>query len=195
MLVQIADEEDSETLSQVMKRIGIRYAMYYNYKYNRFGPVYQERYRSETIGSDAYFLTVLRYIHRNPVKAGIVKSPVQYQWSSYGEYLRSSAASFVYCNLGKKLLGSQFTSYMEADSSEECFDIKETAVNRRMNDLELASAIEKIVNWPAPAIINLDRNVRDNVIKQIVANSDAPYKQIARVTGISPSQISRIIRK
>jgi len=59
---------------------------WYNWKYKRSGHLFQDRYKSEIVENDRYFLTVLRYIHQNPVKAGIEKDIKKYPWSSYKEY-------------------------------------------------------------------------------------------------------------
>ncbi len=56
--------------------------------------MFQDRFKSEPIENDKYFLTVLRYIHQNPLKAGLVKSIEDYQWSSIGEYSNSSKFVF-----------------------------------------------------------------------------------------------------
>ena len=47
------------------------------------GHLFQDRYKSEKIEDDSYLLMATRYIHKNPVKAGIVKKPEKYKWSSY----------------------------------------------------------------------------------------------------------------
>lgn len=53
----------------------------------RFGYLFQDRFKSEIIDSDSYLLEVSRYIHNNPVKAGIVGKPEEYQWSNYNIYI------------------------------------------------------------------------------------------------------------
>lgn len=52
------------------------------------GHVFQCKYRSETIEDTSYLLTAVRYIHNNPVKAGLVNDPAQYKRSSYNTYIR-----------------------------------------------------------------------------------------------------------
>lgn len=74
-------------ISQVMKRINMLYAIYFNKKYNFVGHLFQDRYRSELIEKTAYHLEISRYIHLNPVRATIVTRPEQYEWSSYRVYL------------------------------------------------------------------------------------------------------------
>ena len=52
----------NDDLETVFKRIGGRYVYYYNVKYQRIGHLFQDRFRSEPVDDDAYFLSVLRYI-------------------------------------------------------------------------------------------------------------------------------------
>ena len=85
--VHLLIAEGSETISQVMKRLGCAYVYWYNQKYERIGHLFQDRFRSEPIDSEAYLLTALRYIHQNPVKAGIASSCDKFLWSSYHDYM------------------------------------------------------------------------------------------------------------
>jgi nucleoside-diphosphate-sugar epimerase len=55
-----------------IKRIASSYVYYYNHKYSRDGHLFRERFKSEPVNDMAYFVTLLRYIHQNPVKAGDV---------------------------------------------------------------------------------------------------------------------------
>ena len=64
-------KEIQEPIEQIMKRITTRFVYWYNIKYQRSGHLFQDRYKSEPVEDDAYFLTVIRYIHQNPVKAEI----------------------------------------------------------------------------------------------------------------------------
>ena len=72
------------SISNAMKVIGSRYAQYINRKYKRTGTSWEGRHRSSLVQSDRYLLTCMRYIELNPVRAGMVKRPEEYQWSSYG---------------------------------------------------------------------------------------------------------------
>ena len=57
-----------------------------NYKYSRDGHLFRERFKSEPVNDMAYFVILLRYIHQNPVKAGIVNKVNDYEFSSWHEY-------------------------------------------------------------------------------------------------------------
>ena len=89
-------QENKEPIELVMKRIATRFVYWYNIKYQRLGHLFQDRFKSEPVENDEYFLTVVRYIHQNPVKAGICKKPQDYNYSSYNECFRKEA--LVYCD-------------------------------------------------------------------------------------------------
>lgn len=55
-----------------MKRLGVSYVGFYNWKYQTIGHLFQDRFKSEKVENESYLLTVVRYIHQNPVKAGMV---------------------------------------------------------------------------------------------------------------------------
>lgn len=79
-------QADLEVLSLFMARILAEYAFYYNYKHNRNGHVFQNRFKSECIETEAYFWNCLRYIHMNPVKAGMAARVSGYRFSSMPEF-------------------------------------------------------------------------------------------------------------
>ncbi|MCO6413575.1 MAG: transposase [Thiogranum sp.] len=72
------------SISDTMKVVGSRYARYINLRYRRTGSLWEGRHRASMVQSERYLLTCHRYIELNPVRAGIVKRPEQYPWSSYG---------------------------------------------------------------------------------------------------------------
>lgn len=79
--------EVEEELGKTFQRISSRYAYWFNKKYKRCGHLFQDRFKSETVDDDRYFLTLLRYIHRNPVAAKICLNVADYRWSSYRELM------------------------------------------------------------------------------------------------------------
>ncbi|MGY0691388.1 REP-associated tyrosine transposase [Virgibacillus sp. FSP13] len=80
-----------QPLSKVMSLINKRYANYYNTKYRLTGHVFEKRYYDKMIDSNIGMLEVSRYIHLNPVKAGMVVQAERYRWSSYRYYLHTSS--------------------------------------------------------------------------------------------------------
>jgi putative transposase len=75
--------EAPENVSNLMKHVGQRYAQYVNRKHRRTGSLWEGRFRSSIVDSERYLLVCQRYIELNPVRAGMVRNPVAYPWSSY----------------------------------------------------------------------------------------------------------------
>ena len=69
--------------SRMMQSVGRRYVRYVNTTYQRTGTLWEGRFRSAIVDSDQYLLTCSRYIELNPVRAGMMKPPQHYPWSSY----------------------------------------------------------------------------------------------------------------
>ena len=74
-------------LSQIMRHINGAYTTYFNAKRQRSGHLFQGRYRATLVDIDEYAKELSRYIHLNPIRAGIVDKPEQYRWSSYLYYI------------------------------------------------------------------------------------------------------------
>ena len=76
----------NDSVSRLMQSLGSCYAGYFNYTYGRTGTLFEGRFRSSLVQDDKYFLTCLRYIELNPVRAGMVNDPGVYRWSSYNAH-------------------------------------------------------------------------------------------------------------
>jgi len=74
-------------ISKIMHYINGSYTTYYNIAHRRCGHLFQGRYKSIVVDRASYFLELSRYMHLNPVRAGIVEHPAEYRWSSYNGYL------------------------------------------------------------------------------------------------------------
>src|SRR2546421_2395059 len=66
-----------------MRALGIRYTHYFNRRYDRVGTIWNGRYKGKHIRDATYWLTCLRYVELNPIRAGIVTAAENYEWSSY----------------------------------------------------------------------------------------------------------------
>ena len=83
--IHLLIQPNEADLGRIISRITQTYAMYFNQTYERVGHLFQDRFKSEVVENADYFFTIVRYIHLNPVKAGICSSPSQYDHSSYAE--------------------------------------------------------------------------------------------------------------
>lgn len=94
-------------LSKVMHYLNTSYAVYFNTKRKRTGPLYQGRYKAILVQQDEYLHHLSRYIYLNPVRANAVKDPIEYPWSSYKYFVSSTPpptwlqASFILSMFGK----------------------------------------------------------------------------------------------
>lgn len=188
--VHLLIEEGHEQIGQSIKRITVGYVQWHNPKYSRTGHLFQNRYKSEAVEDDTYFLTVLRYIHQNPVKAGLVHDISHYKWSSYIHYLDGPKQKLVSVDRGKGFFASQdkFISFMEMPNNEQCleYEIKIKYTDEKLKDeaLKIYDKLELIVSLP--------KEERDNVIKKIKQCTGASNRQISRVLGISRGIVERI---
>ena len=74
-------------LSRIMQNVSFRYTRYINKRKKQWGHLFQGRYKALLIDVDNYLLELVRYIHNNPVRAGIVVTPEKYTWSSHNVYI------------------------------------------------------------------------------------------------------------
>jgi REP element-mobilizing transposase RayT len=82
-------QEDGQGMANFMQRVGIAYAMYFNKRQNRVGPLYQGRYKAVRVVGPGHLMEESRYVHLNPQRAGLGWR--QYQHSSIGVYLGERA--------------------------------------------------------------------------------------------------------
>ncbi|MBF7096763.1 transposase [Alkalibacter mobilis] len=82
---------DHNSLGRAMKRLNVGYASFYNRSNKREGHVFHDRYKSETVDNEVYLLSVMCYIHYNPLRVGLVKDPSKYPWSSFIEYSQNES--------------------------------------------------------------------------------------------------------
>lgn len=95
ILLRITDAN----LSNGIKKICERYAVFFNKKYERKGSVFSRPYRAALCMDDTYLLAISLYIHLNPVKAGLCKNITGYRWSSLSLYIKDRKKSFINPNL------------------------------------------------------------------------------------------------
>ncbi len=179
LLLKIGDEP----LSTIMKKIACKFVFWYNAKYDRTGHLFQDRFKSEPVEDDAYLLAALRYIHRNPVKAGIVARPREYEMSSYSDYMRGSGLTDTDLVLSM-LSREELERYTEEDADEECMDISEMG-RPAFADEDARSVIFDVCGCSSVADFQgLDRTDRRKSIRRL-SERGLSIRQISRLTGES----------
>ena len=85
--VHLAVQVGEVPLSRIMQNVSFRYTRYINRRKKQVGHLFQGRYKALLIDMDSYLLELVRYISNNPARAGMVKAPDKYTWSSHTVYL------------------------------------------------------------------------------------------------------------
>lgn len=99
-LVQVADAP----LGQIVMRIASKYARRFQVSLETTGHLFERRYHSVLVDVDNYLLTLVRYIHLNPVRAGLVGDPADYPWSSHRDYLGAMRHEWVHTSFALSAL-------------------------------------------------------------------------------------------
>ena len=184
--VHLLIEVVTEGLEQIFKRIGARYVYWYNWKYNRTGHLFQDRFKSEPVESDEYFFTVMRYIHQNPLKAQLADTLDIYKWSSYEEYIRKSEivdVSFVL----KTMRLDEFIKFNKEESKDTCLENRAT----RINDNKAKEIMRELLkNDKVEEFQKLTKQERRDCIKKL-KKEGLSIRQISRLTGFSKGIVER----
>lgn len=93
--LHLAIQIGQKSLSQIMQNLAFRYARYINWQQKRTGHLFQGRFKAVLVDSNSYLKELVRYIHLNPVRAGIVERPEAYKWSSHKAYLGDDPVSWI----------------------------------------------------------------------------------------------------
>ena len=91
--VHLVLQDHRGQLSQFMQVLNVRYTRYFNDRYDRVGQLYQGRFHASHVDRNEYLLEVTRYVHLNPVRAGLAERPEDYPWSSYRVYIDAESNS------------------------------------------------------------------------------------------------------
>lgn len=123
----------------IMKRVMCNYAKYFNQKYDFTGHLFDSRYTSSVVQDWGYFLEVSRYIHLNPVKAGIVRKAGDYPYSSYEAYVSEKEIS---CLTKEKIL-----DFFQGNKAEEYRIFVEGPVSHLEQERMIQKEVGEDDNW------------------------------------------------
>lgn len=191
--IHLLIEPAGEPLNTVFARIETRYAMWYNRKYNRTGYLFQNRFRSEAVETDQYFMTVLRYILQNPMKAGIESRLGTYRWSSYLAYEKGNG-SITDTQYALDLFGSQKTlmEFLGLDNDDTVMD--DVDFDRRLQDNQIREIMYRISQCESAAAYQaLDPHLRKEYAAKMF-QSGVSLSQIARFTGMPKTTVYRVVQ-
>ena len=101
-------------VGKVMQAVGRRYVQHFNDTYQRTGALWEGRYRATLVDTEAYLFTCSRYIELNPVRAGLVRQPADYRWSSYAANALGARDSLVTPHPAYSALGADVNTRLAA---------------------------------------------------------------------------------
>lgn len=124
---------------KIMKYLMQNYAMYFNRKYGTKGHVFDSRYVSCIIEDGIYFLEVSRYIHLNPVRACMVRNPLDYKHSSYENFFSEEESALLY---RKEIL-----DYFKDNQAEQYRMFVEGAISHEEHEMMIQKDIGEDERW------------------------------------------------
>jgi len=181
-------KEGPESISQIFKRLGTQYAQWFNGKYGRCGHLFQNRFGSEPIEDDNYFLTTLLYIYQNPVKAGVCNIAADYEWGS--RRLLGKRTGIVDETALTEIVSIATIKQRELELIEDVL-LEAPKIGRRTAyaDKKVSEIIKLICGAQnGPEFQRMDREKQISVVEKL-REERVPIRQIARVTGVSKGVI------
>lgn len=186
---------ESITLESIFRHINTTYATWFNLKYNRTGFVQDGRYFSEPVETDRYLLTVVRYIHYNPTKAGLEQKPgAGYHWSSFNDYVKNRSGltdtQLILEKIGSK---EQFQTFHSIFPEDDCFDIHK--YRKRLPDDVAKNIILQTCNCNSVTDFQKLSLTERNQSIILLHKKGISVRQLNRLTGTPRGVIERIIAK
>ena len=188
LLVQASPEE----IPGFMKGVEVSYAYYFNNTHEHVGHLFQNRYKSEAITSEQYFLAAFRYILLNPQAAGICRWE-EYRWSSSRTYLMRDDDGITDTSLVKEILGGREEVMRFVNrNAEDCSSIAEPVLPvKRLTEKEALRTIQAISGLKDPLLIQgIARDARNELLANL-KKEGITIRQLERMTGINRSTIQR----
>ena len=190
-------------VSKFMMDLHGHYAQYYNRATHRVGHVFGERYNNKIVKCNIYGTWLTRYIHRQPLDAGLVDKPQDYPWSSYLVYLGQRKRSFVQPDIILDQFGTRrdksinYQSFVESsnegpvDWSARYFRLRSISelIDRACAELKIEPHIIKKPRGRSA------QTLRSQVIKVLVSQYDVKASSIAQALGLSRSTVTRMLQR
>ena len=194
---------DLDDISRYLQAVESQYARYYNLRTGHVGHVFQGRFGSQPISGDEQLRTVVRYIHENPVKAGLSVT-CRYRWSSYDEYLGVpyiinpelvmavfGCVDALQAFHGALTLSSQNENEKMGFLDDECGNALPSSGCPCSDEAALTLADEQLGAGWNHRIPECSKGERDSMIR-VLRGAGLSVRQIERLTGIGRNIIQRV---
>ena len=183
-------------LTRLMRSFNTAFARYYNGRHGHVGPVFQDRFKSYPVESDAYLMELVRYIHMNPQRAGICLHD-EYPWSSYAEYIGKPTLCATEPVLDSFGGTRQFVDFHKSAPDEVEVDIiiEEGNISIKRAVIPDGEAVEMARRFFggefANSIASMPRTKRNDALRRL-RNCGLSVRQIERLTGVGRGVIQKL---
>ena len=191
--IHLAIKDNTGSLSPAMQNIGVSFVYWYNHKYKRIGHLFQERFGSEPVEYGENLLRLVRYIHMNPVAAGICNHPADYPYSSFSLYFRSDRyqEDYVFFRLMRK---DEFENYHFEKNEDRFLDIS-TDDPQGLSGPEASDLMKNAFGYNSLTEIRYLPIDQRNQAILFLREHQASIRQISEWTGISIRSIREVLKK
>lgn len=152
-------------ISMIMQRVNNDFSKYYNISNKRNGHVFQDRYKGILVKDDKYLLSLLRYVHQNPVKANMCKRVSDYYWSSDANYRKNLQGQLVdidfvlnIFSLNRNAAINEYIKFMDASGLEE---------SSSFEDIDIIGEHKTAVNQ-----IKIEKPTLDDILYEVTNNEE-----------------------
>lgn len=191
LLAKISNED----LKEIMKKVNVKFALYYNRLEERYGYVFQDRFKSEAVEDERYLLGALRYIHNNPVKAGLSYNIADYKWSSANEYINGTKVLVDEKYIDE--ISGYFKNKKEFIDFHNSFDENLYLDTKEEETINIQSIIQNEIEKFASYYGITDQNqitleMKEELANKLIGHKLITVKEVASLCGLSYKHVLEI---
>jgi REP element-mobilizing transposase RayT len=183
-------------LSRCMRHLNGIYTQRYNVSHSCDGTLFRGRYKSILVDADNYVLQLVRYIHRNPLKAGLVKRLDQYVWSSHKGYLsKAKKWNWIYKHFVLDMLTTQINSQIQIYKQFMAQEQDENLV-RVLDGKNPPSMLgsEKFISWIKDLFFKKKKDKEVPASKELTPDLDTIISEVSRYYKVRPTKLKAVRR-
>lgn len=183
-----------EDFERIFKRLNVSFAMYHHKRHKSVGHVFQGRVKSLPLESDESLINNIRYVHNNPVSAGMVARVEDYRWSSYNVYLSKDLKPVMI--MVKNIIGRNnkaYSKFHKSDDQRHYLEIKEDQeIIRAKNAQKAIEDICRKYGIVDSKEIYSDRAIQKEIVVEVIARSGFSGRKTADFLGMSEGMVRRL---
>ena len=185
-------EDENNSMSEALKYVHERYGAYFADKTGRKGGIIHNPFWSEPIEADSYLLCAIRYVHANPVAAGICPASA-YRWSSVRDYLDRNKNGITDTERVLDLLGG-VEGFIQFSQSQNLtlLPFAGSKLKRHITDDEAKRVARLVVGENVGHLKTCDASIRTEAVRTL-GERGFSVQQIARISGLGRREITRIL--